>query len=471
MQGDWVFKKVCVFLGLLALCSVQAAMSAPNPRDDGYRGIWYSNQPSDDMYVYKYSGGLGTYCAKHRPLFQYAPEANRTFFVYGGVQGDEGKGSLLIMASYYDHETQTVPKPVIVMDKQTTDAHHNPTIAIDDQGFIWIFASAHGGKDGFIFRSDEPYSIDQFTQITQKEFTYPQPWHFDGEGFLFLFTKYTAGRELYFCTSNGEEAFSPDQKIAGFGGHYQISQKHENRVVTAFNWHPPEGGLNARTNLYVMQTTNHGASWTAMNGAPLSVPLDSPQNAALVREYQKEDLLVYMKDLVFDDQGQPVIVYVTSQGYESGPGNDPRYFAFAHWQGDGWRFGTICPTDHNYDTGALYLDGDRWTLIAPTEPGAFPYTTGGGIAVWTSEDAGDTWQKQRQLTHDQERNHTYVRRGQVMHPGFAAFWADGKTLEPGASNLYFSNQAADRVFMLPPEIEGNSAQPIAVDKQFFDGEE
>ena len=35
-----------------------------NKKDDGYRGIWYMNQPLDSIYKYKYSGGLGIYCAK-----------------------------------------------------------------------------------------------------------------------------------------------------------------------------------------------------------------------------------------------------------------------------------------------------------------------------------------------------------------------------------------------------------------------
>ena len=35
---------------------------------DGYRGIWYMNQPTKDEYAYKYSGGLGTYTANHVPM-------------------------------------------------------------------------------------------------------------------------------------------------------------------------------------------------------------------------------------------------------------------------------------------------------------------------------------------------------------------------------------------------------------------
>ena len=34
-----------------------------NRKDDGYRGVWYQNQATNDQYKYKYSGGLGTYCA------------------------------------------------------------------------------------------------------------------------------------------------------------------------------------------------------------------------------------------------------------------------------------------------------------------------------------------------------------------------------------------------------------------------
>src|SRR6056297_395176 len=66
-----------------------------NLKDSGYRGIWYMNQPSGDEYVYKYSGGLGTYCAKHIPFAVYSEKANRTFFVYGGTS--EGERNLLAM--------------------------------------------------------------------------------------------------------------------------------------------------------------------------------------------------------------------------------------------------------------------------------------------------------------------------------------------------------------------------------------
>ncbi|MGC9326389.1 MAG: BNR-4 repeat-containing protein, partial [Candidatus Hinthialibacter sp.] len=371
------------------------------PRADGYRGIWYSNQPSKDKYIYKYSGGLGTYCAKHIPHAIYAPQVNKTFFVFGGAKGVGEKNPLLIMASYYDHESGLVPKPVIIMEKGTADAHHNPVFCIDADGFLWIFASAHGGKDGFIWKSRKPYSIDSFEQILKREFTYPQPVYLDNFGISFLFTKYTGGRELYFNSSvNG---FDPekDVKLAGFGGHYESSGSYGNKHATIFNWHPPKGGLNARTNLYYMETNDFGKTWTTVDGKPLSLPLDSPQNDALVRDYQKEGLLAYLKDLNFDEKGNPAFLHVISRGYESGPKNGPRLWMIAHWQGDRWEFKKVAASDHNYDMGSLYIEEDGvWRVIAPTDPGPQAYGTGGEMVMWVSRDRGQSWTKARQLTQN-----------------------------------------------------------------------
>ena len=114
----------------------------PLPADDGYRGIWYMNQPSKDEYKYKYSGGYATYPQQHIPIAIYSKEADKTFFVYGGTV--KGKQELLHMVSYYDHATGTVPRPRILLNKKTDDAHDNPTLQIDDAGHLWIFSNAHG---------------------------------------------------------------------------------------------------------------------------------------------------------------------------------------------------------------------------------------------------------------------------------------------------------------------------------------
>ncbi len=76
-----------------------------NAKDTGYRGIWYMNQPSNDEYVYKYSGGLGTYCAKHKPFAVYCEKVKKTFFCYGGTTIDS-KQKLLHMGSLYIEDAE-----------------------------------------------------------------------------------------------------------------------------------------------------------------------------------------------------------------------------------------------------------------------------------------------------------------------------------------------------------------------------
>ena len=85
-------------------------------------------------------------------------------------------------------------------------------------------------------------------------------------------------------------------------GHYQISNRRGDRVATAFNYHPRIGGLNARTNLYYVETDDMGATWRTAGGDVVATPLTESRNAALVHDYEAEQRLVYLKDLNFDDE-------------------------------------------------------------------------------------------------------------------------------------------------------------------------
>ena len=62
-------RNLFVYLILVLGCSVGVCGEdvTLNRKAKGFKGIWYGCQPTGDEYVYKYSGGLGTYCAKHRP--------------------------------------------------------------------------------------------------------------------------------------------------------------------------------------------------------------------------------------------------------------------------------------------------------------------------------------------------------------------------------------------------------------------
>ena len=427
---------------------------------DGYRGIWFTLGQFENKYGDKYSGGLGTYTAKHVPLGIYSSEANRTFFVYGGTR-EADKRHLLAMVSFYDHEHGVVPRPTIVHDKEgVDDPHDDPSIALDEEGYIWVFVSGRGKKrPGFKYRGVEPYGIDAFELIAEDEITYPQPWWVERKGFIHLFTKYTGVRELYWTTSPDGRTWTPVRKLAGMGGHYQTSCRRGNCIGTAFNMHPL-GNVDVRTNLYFVQTNDMGRTWTSANRSVVDTPMTDVHCCALVRDFMVERRRVYMKDINFDSQGRPVILVVTSSDHRPGPGGDPRIWTLAHWTGDQWTFREVTRSTHNYDMGSLYIEADgQWRIIGPTEPGPQQHGTGGEMAMWVSEDDGQSWRKTTDITMNSARNHCYARRPVNAHPDFYAFWADGDPDNMSESHLYFTNKAGDQVWSLPYNMQTEYAQP------------
>lgn len=447
-----------------------------NQKADGYHGIWYMNQPSNDQYVYKYSGGMGTYCAKHKPFAIYCEKVNKTFFCYGGATKDDSR-KLLHMVSYFDHTTGTVPRPTVLLDKKTNDAHDNPVISVDHDGHVWIFSTSHGrSRPSYIHRSVRPYDVDEFelvpatrvdgaNNVPITNFSYVQAWHSAEQGFHVFFTRYSdpAARTICFMNSRDGRRWSEWQRIAAIGqGHYQITGIGQSKLGSMFNYHPKTKGLNWRTNLYYVETQDNGASWQTVDGKPLSLPLTEVANNALVHDYEAEGLNVYLKDLRYDKDNRPLLLYITSGGYESGPKNDPRTWMLARWTGSEWKMSKITTSDNNYDMGELWIQADDdWRVIGPTADGPQAYNPGGEVVMWQSRDQGGTWKTLRQMTRNSPMNHGYVRRSLNAHPEFIAFWADGHGRQPSESHLYFSNANGD-VFQLPDTMESETAQPKQV---------
>ena len=303
--------KINIILLVYIFCNCLFAKPGPARKIAGYRGIWFTLDQFSD-YGDKYSGGLGTYTAKHVPLAVYSAKVNKTFFVYGGTTNKENR-HLLAMVSYFDHRNNTVPQPTVVHDKNgVDDPHDNPSISIDGNGYLWIFVSGRGRRrPGYIYKSKRPYDIEVFDLVLEREYAYPQPWWIDGKGFFWCFTKYTNGRELYWANSKDGTTWTKDQKLVE-GGHYQITNSQNGRLITAFNSHPKNTFVDGRTNLYYLESDNFGKSWKTINGKKVITPLDSFDNPALVKDYQSEGRLVYMKDINFDKNGNPIILYITS---------------------------------------------------------------------------------------------------------------------------------------------------------------
>jgi hypothetical protein len=203
-----------------------------------------------------------------------------------------------------------------------------------------------------------------------------------------------------------------------------------------------------------------GQTWRNARGESVQLPLSQTNNPALVYDSRAEGLLVYLKDVNFDSEGHPVILFSTSKGFEPGPQNGLRQWQTIRWTGREWVRRPFTTSDNNYDHGSLYIESDgTWRVIAPTETGPQAYNPGGEMVMWTSNDEGQTWKKVKQLTHGSRFNHTFARRPFNANPEFYALWADGNGRAPSESSIYFTNQRGDHVWRLPSKMDVNFAKP------------
>lgn len=476
----------CVLIAL----AIAPVAAQPTPAD-GFEGIWYEITSNRGDLPNKYGGGMATYPQQHAPIAIYSSAANKTFFTYGGRDPDGG--DLQHVMSYFDHETGMVARPQVWLDKSdqgewTRDAHDNPTLAIDGDGFVYQFSNVHGNdpRRSFIRRSAEPFEINAFDGLLsahdandravfgddngEVRFSYGNPWYLPArDSFLFLFTRYSGqDREVYFSGSDNADDWAPRQPLLNMErGQYTTSwiKPDGETVGVIFNAHPRSGptgsGNDARTNLYYLETNDLGRTWRNAAGDQVSIPLTDSINDGRVFDYQSLGRNVYIKDVNFTSDGSPVIMYLTSGGPEPGPENGPREVTIARFDGSAWTKNTVTQTDHNYDHGSLYIDEDRWRVIAPFLDGPQAFGTGGEIGVWESIDDGETWRLVDQLTEASENNHSYIRRPLNAHNDFVALWADGNAFSPSSVSLFFAD-AEGNVYRLPEEIQGDFAKPILV---------
>ena len=470
----------------------------------GFQGIWYEIAGGGGDYPNKYGGGLATYPQQIAPMAIYSEEVNRTYFAFGldinlGPGRNIGHG-----LSYFDHNTGLVARPQIWLDKGTGDAHDAPVLALDDEGYIYMFSNTHGeARQSWIRRSDAPHSIGGYVDLLSPDspsdmavfgnpsnnpgmsgnprFSYSSAWYVpnstEEEKFLLLHTRYISGQRDLFTTSSIDADTWTERKTLSQieSGQYQTSWIKPNgkTVGTIFNVHPTGQGLDWRTDLYYLETSDQGQTWQTADGLtlvdnsgsnnnPLTIRPDQPIHGAAQVYDAAPGERVYLKDINYNGRGQPVIMFLTSPSHVPGDHGEPgpdRFLKTAQWNGSQWLIKDFRPTDHNYDYGAFHIEEDgTWRVIAPYIDGPQQYGTGGEIGMWTSRDQGTTWILEKQLTNDSPYNHTYVQRPLHAHEDFYGFWADGDAFEPSTVHFYFTNKNGD-VFHLPYETDSDFVAP------------
>lgn len=429
------------------------------------RGVWYhcgaTNLLPDQGAVY--CGPMATYCAWHRPMAIYSEDTNRSYFVYGSA----GNRPTI---SYYDHASGEWAYPVVIGDNPDGDAHRNPTLLIDQDGYLYMFWGAHG-HESFISRSVRPHDISEWelrSALEEMGATYPQPWMLR-EGEIFVSYRKAPGWRCRTST-DGAQSWSDPIDITAFGmpddargcaeysiygstvadeGPYPRTMHFAfSRLGAGTAEEMEQKALWARRyNLYYTRSEDAGRTWLRSDGSEYDLPIDE-EHAELL--YDSGTRGVWIKDIQIDPAGNPLILFL-----EGEVETFHAWWKVARVTPDGWQIVDVTESDHMYDTGAIMVFGEGDIRIWGASGDNQPHEDGGEIEEWRSTDGGATWEMTRALTSGSRYSHNHAKpvMGHQRGPGdVRAIWSYGDSRKPPETEdvrLYYIGDGMDEGREIP----------------------
>jgi hypothetical protein len=347
---------------------------------------------------------VGTYTHKHIPL---AFKANDSIFhVFTNLKD----GNFYVYAMKDNTE-----KVLIHTIENWDDPHTNAVIHVLESGIVHVHVAsrgiAHKFQSGAILVSQTPYELDfECVDGCENENfeSYPQIWETTwGEHVGYTHYMYEENDPMAYRTL-WSRIGDVRQKLV-HGGHYSIRYYDGEYSYMAYN-QLVNGHPDTRINLYMMKTKD-GVNWTTLDDRPLTVPLETHNEDAMIYQSMGN---VYLKDITVDDSVKILFTESTS----SDPTQGQRFVK--EWK-DG-QIRTITETNHNYNAGA-YI-------------GENILVTQDGIEGWTGGDIV-LYENYVETQRDNTSNCNYIRKV-VNSEDKAVVSCDNYHLEEAASHYILS---------------------------------
>ncbi|MBN2293628.1 MAG: BNR-4 repeat-containing protein, partial [Pirellulales bacterium] len=413
--------------------------------DKSYCGVKYSCVYPGKPTVY--SGPMATYCAWHRPMAVHAPGENKTFFVFGNSRNSPA-------ISFYDHAGKTFARPVVLGTNPNGDAHRNPTLLIDEKGYLYVFYGAHG-HPSHVVRSAAPYDISKWEKMAEIEDrnTYPQPWQLK-QGELFVSYRGNPQDWYYRKSTDGAVSWQPPVKLIEHKGNsiYAVTVAESGTYPRKIHiaWERMGGGTPEeirtkalwarRYNVYYACSDNGGSTWRRSDGSKYQLPITE---TAAEKIHDSGERGVWLKDIQLGPCGKPYMLFIDADvhTYES-------KWKVARSEENRWRISDVTTGDHMYDGGALLILGsDDIRVYAPTTA-VQDHEDGGEIEEWRSVDGGDSWTNSRHITSGSKLSHNHVKTVFNQRQGdFRMMWNYGDSVYPPSTKdvyLYYFGEAPAR---------------------------
>ena len=389
-------------------------------------GAWYACCKGDSYQLY-YHTPAATFSRKNRPnAIHYTRKYDRTYFTFA----DAGKSPEIV---YFDRDTGCFTEPVKVGETPLPhDAHGNPSLLIDHEGYLYVFYGSHGTPT-LMKRSIHPEDITSWGPEVSIGTctTYPQAYQVNSTTLL-LFYRQGMGQFGFRRSKDKGATWSNFAKLVDFGEGvriYLISiQGNDGSLHVA--WTPWYTHVPIRLNVYYAYSDDEGVTWRAKDDEDLAIPI-SLTNADLVFNTGSYD--TRMDDIQLDEENNPCIL--TLNGPKLGTETSVLVnWYFSKWNGAEWKTYRVAGGDHKFDAGSLLVVGStRFRAYLPSGVSQ-KGEDGGEIQEWTSKDGGLTWAKTRDLTSRSQFSHNYVKTVVNSTSDLRILWSYGDSTPTGSYN-------------------------------------
>ncbi len=255
-----------------------------------------------------------------------------------------------VHVGYYDHDTRQIVSRTIFNDLEIDD-HDNPSILIDEKGYLLVFFNTHGGPEGLYFiRSRIPEDVSQWhdgkllklndpTQLEygRETYTYSNPVLLRDEiNRIYLFWRGIDGKPTYATSDNNGATWSegkifclPERTYSFRRPYVKISSNGKDKIHIALtDGHPRNESENSIYYMYIK-----GGAFYRANGEMIrKVGTDphQPRDMDVVYDGQVTGEKAWIWDIAEDAQGNPVLVYARF------PNDTNHHYGYARWDGEQW---------------------------------------------------------------------------------------------------------------------------------------
>lgn len=377
------------------------------------------------------SDGAWCFFADPRAVY-FEGQHRRTYVGWLTSEGD-------VRVGWFDHDTGRGIESFLLKPALQKDDHANPSLWMDEHGYLTVFYSAHNGNAMYYRTALSPESIDVFGEEQSlpgnsqggKGYTYPNPIYLRSEKKLFLFWRGGNFKPVFSMTDDlASGKWSEVQSLIEDRGnrpYIKFASDHDSAIHFACtDGHPNEEAYNGIHYACYRNNALYRADGSLIKEAS-ELPLSIKEMDTVVDPQSGQHCWIW--DVVSDSEGNPVLVYTVFASK-----SDHRYY-YSRWTDGKWLTNEITAAGpwfpqtpegaverEPFYSGGLILDprDPGVVYLSRLQDGAFE------IERWSTTDNGISWNTESVTSSSDQLNvRPFISRGPLSSPA-VLFWMRGQ---------------------------------------------